>query len=108
MDKYEDLLDGPVAFQDLLLARLAAPQMHQVWKEKLDRNSDVLIVWHFSNESHAIGFFETHSDFSHHCFDFEQPVGNGVYDVFTFQDNVKTRVVCDDLPVDLSLQLEPE
>ena len=82
--------------------------MHQVWKEKFDRDSDVLIVWHFSNKSHAIGFFETHPNFRHHRFDFEQPVGNGVHDVFTLQDNVKTRVVSNDLSVDLSLQLEPE
>lgn len=105
---YVDLLDGSTALEDLLLTCLAAPEMHQVWKEKLDCNSGVLIVWHLGYQSHAIGFLQTHSDFRHHCFDVKEPTRDSMHDVLALDDDAETRIVRDHLSVNLSLKLEPK
>ena len=105
---YVDLLNGPAALEDLLLAGLATPEMHQVWQEKLDCNPGVLIVRNLGYQSHAICFLQTHSDFRHHCFDVKEPVRDGMHNVLTLNHDAETRIVRDDLSMNLSLELEPE
>ena len=82
--------------------------MHQVWKVKLDCDSDILIVWNLSDERHTIRLLQTDSNFGHHCLDIEQSSSNCMNDIFTLDCEVKTRIVSDDLPVDLTLEEEPE
>ena len=105
---YVDLLDGSTALEDLLLTGLTTPEMHQVWKEKLDCNSSVLVIRNFRYQSHTIGFFQTHSYFCHHCFDVEESTRDSVHDVFALDDDAETRIVRDNMSVYLTLELEPE
>ena len=60
------------------------------------------------NQIHPFRLFQADTYFCHVTFDCEQSFCDGTYNVFTFDCEVKTRMVSDFLPMDDSFQLEPE